>query len=99
MSSWARPGAKCVCVKDGGWGSSPGAKVPGYGQVLTVRTVETVSGGTGLTFAEIINEPYSSAIDGYGECLFNCVWFRPLVDQSDDVALFTHHLDTVGEPA
>lgn len=98
MSAWAKPGVQCVCIKRDGFECYPDECAPAFGQVLTVRTVEVFCGGLGLTFEEVVNEPYDYS-DGFGEVAFQAIYFRPVVSQQDDVSLFAHHLDAVGEPA
>lgn len=98
MSSWAKPGAKCVCQKDVWPDQEYGEVVPWRGQLLTIRTVELVDGILALTFVEIVNQP-KQYVEGFFECCFSIRWFRPVVGAADDIALFAHHLSRVGEPA
>lgn len=102
MSSWAKPGVKCVCVKSTPWvnyvdrGPSRYPIVfPTYRQVLTVREVHNSYGGVGLRFEEIRNEPLW--IDEQGnssEAMFDAELFRPIIEKTEeqDVAKFRHLL-------
>ncbi len=90
--AWAIPGAKCVALV-GVWhsGVEP-ATGPSKGEVCTVAGFPLAHpDGIGIPLAE------------YPGPDFSIVEFRPVIDQSDDVALFAHHLDQnsihVSEPA
>jgi hypothetical protein len=93
MSSWARPGVKCVCIaENGSWvpvGHSvmPAPDFPGFGDVLVIAEVLFGSRGLSLGFAE------------FPDASFSIRCFKPVVELSDDVALFTHHLELAGEMA
>lgn len=91
MSSWAKPGVKCVCVKeahvlvDGGY--APFRK----GDILTISaSMVWHPYGLVLRFVEREDDHWGH-VDG----------FRPIVNktQEQDIALFTHHLEGVGEDA
>lgn len=102
MSAWARPGVKCVCIKDD-WlydvaermGLNPPHRVPMIREVLTVKEVvhidqfmgSEIPGGASLSFHEMGHD--------WGFAVAN---FKPLITgaQEQDVSLFTHHLDGVG---
>lgn len=99
MSSWARPGVKCVCIRvPMAWSNGLcGEVLPVLRQRLTVRTIEVVNGQVALTFVEIRNKP-RRYVEGYSECVFSADNFRPLASRADDVALFAHHFERAGEP-
>jgi len=102
MSNWAKPGVKCVCVARPKNGDLRGVlRVPDIGEVLTVREVFVglTEGGqevVALKFHEIVN-PLTDTVIGRAERGYPAFQYRPLITQSDDVALFAHHL--VGQPA
>lgn len=93
MSSWARPGVKCVCIaENGSWmpvghSDTPAPNFPAYGQVFVVSEVLDRPNGLYLGFVE------------FAEASFSVRCFEPVAEQADDVALFAHHLDRGGEPA
>jgi hypothetical protein len=98
MSGWAEPGKKCVCVRLPSVGTDfrGVTRIPHIGEVLTIREVfigRTIAGDevVALKFHEIKN-PLVLTIEGMVERGYACAQYRPLVDQSDDVALFAHHL-------
>ncbi|UYN98381.1 MAG: hypothetical protein KIT02_10425 [Devosia sp.] len=94
MNTWAKPGAKCVCVLSS-WGhwapvghdADAAPDFPANGDILVIVEVLSRARGLYLGFAE------------YGEACFHIENFKPVVDQSDDVALFVHHLERAGERA
>lgn len=90
MSSWARPGVKCVCVHTGAWklveerdhhGPYGIDSHPSENEVCTIEYVRRRRSGV-LAFG----------IEGYHGNEYGARWFRPLVTQEDDVAMFTHLL-------
>ena len=85
MSTWAKPGVKCVCVKRGTWMIDDGSSRPGpmFGEICTIHAVET--SGT-----SIILEGYRTNI-GY-----DITRFRPLVTrtQEQDLEQFIPLLST-----
>lgn len=91
MSSWAKPGVKCVCIL-AKWGARhvPEVRHPVVGDVLTIQEVDFFDGRVGLTFEGLGED------DFYAACCF-----RPLVTRSQehDVALFKHLLETQGADA
>lgn len=100
MSSWAKPGVKCVCIRAFNYPSNR-YQLPVKGQVYTVRNVEPGEGvyahaGPFIRLVELTNPPHHS--DGV-EPSFQASFFRPLITktQEDDVAMFRHHL--AGTPA
>lgn len=95
MSAWARPGVRCICIvatdewrPDRNPADVPELGFPVRGEVYTIATVEDEPEGLFLTLFELGEDD-----------LFDVDSFRPLVSEADDVALFAHHLDQVGEPA
>jgi len=92
MSSWARPGVKCVCIaENGSWfpaghDSAPQPNFPAFGDVLFIRETYVSNGTLYLEFPDI-------------DAGFSARCFKPVIEQVDDLALFTHHLKRVGEPA
>lgn len=108
MSAWAKPGVKCVCIRDD-WkgfevyermGIHVPSRLPMINEVLTINEVMDdlshvpgrVTSNIGLTFVELGHD-WGFALD--------C--FRPLItkSQEDDVALFRSLLDAlpIGESA
>lgn len=98
MSSWAKPGVKCVCIRPNKWISAATMTATDFGpkldEVLTIAVVvPSAFFGPSLHFVEY-------PVDLVGEApVYPIRDFRPLVTQDDDVSLFAHHLDQVGEPA
>lgn len=97
MSSWARPGVKCVCVDNLHRTRARENPVLVVGRVYEVTKVVSITGNTvgpyrherkGLVLAGVLN-PYDVK-DG----AFALSRFRPLVTktQEQDVAIFRHHL-------
>lgn len=90
MSSWAKPGVRCVCVDDGPCG--PGAywepgEEPIVGVAYTIERVWTdLDGEVVMEFIELKRSAHShmdwSEYVGYG-----AYRFRPLITQEDDVRL------------
>lgn len=102
MSSWAKPGVKCVCVdgspRDGGRYSA----LPVEGRVYTIASVEYCvwanGEGLGVHLAEVRRRP--ADLDGK-VYPYHVSRFRPLITrtQSEDVALFRKLLETQGADA
>jgi len=99
IPSWARVGAKVVCVDDApipgqmgpGWGGLDGLT---RGEIYTIRghAKGSYSGLPGVLLAEIIR-PLGRR-ESY-EQPFRLSRFRPLVSQADDIAThFSQFLDT-----
>lgn len=86
MSAWARPGVKCVCVTDCGWTVSrfddEPAAGPSLNDQLTIRAVGEDEGGPWLEFVE-----WTAPDDQFHTHHKGAPNFRPLISQSDDVAL------------
>lgn len=86
--SWAVPGAKVVCIKDGKWSGRPITRVPFKGEVLTIREVYTSAfyGGAFLRFNEFVSEKNYTGIE-YG---YAAMRFRPLITrtQRQDATMF-----------
>lgn len=87
MNSWARRGARCVCIPGNGRSADTADRShkvdgPRKGDQVTVLSVEHEPHGVYLEFAE-------------WPCLtFRAAAFRPVVERSQeqDVAVFAHHL-------
>ena len=96
LPSWARVGAKVVCVDADPRGGDRPRRLTAGG-VYTIRQVVVgaidADGApyVGVHLEEIQRTPYRDI----GVVPFDIARFRPLVSESDDVALFTHHLDSV----
>lgn len=99
MSSWAKPGVKCVCVKVGDWTAAEWhSRLPAYREVLTIKSVYIDEGIVGLCF-EGISGRFNARVQH--EQGFNAVRFRPLAahTQEQDLEHFLPLLNTVEEPA
>lgn len=60
------------------------------GRIYTIRDIATrTDGKSGVRLVEFGATPYGYLAER----------FRPLIDQADDVALFTHHFDREGAEA
>jgi hypothetical protein len=97
MSSWARVGAECICVRDTPWIDGETLTVSSFGPIkdeylVIERVVAHPEHGIGLGFTT------HHEADGRPS-IYPIAFFRPLILQGSDVALFAHHLDLVGEPA
>lgn len=101
MSSWAKPGVKCVCLDDRWEGASPLKK----GATYTIHAITLGEGrhpgvkvtrGMGLLLVEAEN-PHQPSVG------FSAARFRPLITrtQEQDLELFRHHLsgNSLSEPA
>lgn len=106
MSAWAKPGVKCVLVyPNPNWHEVAGfVNVPIPAVMYTVSDVVICDGEVCIRLAEIWNDDYfqiSRQPPIVGAPVFGAFRFRPVVPatEQDDVALFAHHLDRVGEPA
>lgn len=103
MSAWAEPGVKCVCVGDfSNLAAEFGFECPTVGMTYIVRDVILrlgPNGGVGLLLEEVVNSPHLLTNGDIAEIAFDVCDFRPLVSQGQDIALFAHHLDRLGEPA
>lgn len=86
MASWAKPGVKCQCIRTTNLVSPEcrGMSQPVVGSVYTVNHVETDDEGDVYVGLDEIHQDVVVAVD----------LLRPLVSQSDDVAKFTHLLNT-----
>lgn len=94
IPSWAKPGAKVVCVDDipdKGWHPDLGGL--SVGSVYTIREIARHSSGAlGVRLVEIVRR--LAPADPW-EQPFAFRRFRPLVStktEAEDVALFRHHL-------
>lgn len=98
MSAWAKPGARCVCIRDD-WRNiaalSPKRplRLPCLKERLTVIGIKEQFGALYLRFLEIP--------DTDGGWYFHIDSFRPLVErpESYDLAVFYSMLDEVGVKA
>lgn len=97
MSLWAKAGVKCVCIRNVPWIDASTLSIATNGPAMDeICTIETVIDhplhGVGLC---LFGHPEPRG----GRAVFPIRFFRPLVQQDQDLAHFTHHLDRVGEPA
>jgi len=97
MSSWAKPGVKCVCVDVRG---EPGKHLA-KGGIYTISAKMANRGNTGLfrnVLSFVLVEVRNPLSPNGG---FAAIRFRPLVTrtQSQDLALFTPLLETQGVDA
>lgn len=93
MTSWAKPGVKCVCVR-GGTPLSDGFNLTGgYPVTGGIYTVDGVGRDEmyNQTLLYLVEFPCCQMIRGELRG-WDASRFRPLITQSDDVALFKHHL-------
>jgi len=82
VSSWARVGAKCVFI--GGGYRHDGWNYPVANTVYTVRSARVGLEGLILLLNEVRNIVQSNGVEpGFGAYLF-----KPVIDISDDIALF-----------
>lgn len=95
IPSWAKPGAKCVCVDDSP-GVSDGPKLT-IGQTYTIRDAywSPAFGRLHVRLCELKGRVSFYRGLGIAEGGYRVDRFRPLVSrtQEQDVALFTHLLD------
>lgn len=93
MSTWAKPGVKCVCINDAGWylDAAPFDSDVAGNRVYTI--VEVVTDSRGQVGISLWGQPL-------GE-YYNVDQFRPLTTrtQSEDVALFRKLLENAGADA
>lgn len=92
IPSWARVGAKVVCIKGGTPNSAAytmfGISYPTTDEVVTIT--KAFVNPWGRAVLDLVE--YPSPQEGVG---WEIEHFRPLVSQSDDIAThFAHHLDT-----
>lgn len=97
MSSWAGQGVECVCIRNTPWLDAVTMSIVRSGPVMNEYCVIQIvvshpEFGIGLGF-DNHRQPNGQL------SIYPIRFFRPIVAQSDDVALFTHHFDLVGEPA
>jgi hypothetical protein len=96
MSSWAKPGVKCVCVDDT-WpaGSWYGVEaLPTRRTEYTIRSLVDCAGVPCCRLEEIVNAPLDYQ-EGVVEAAFALSRFRPLITrtQEQDVSIFTPLLE------
>lgn len=99
MSTWAKPGAKCVCIRTAPpavTATFPGIRSPLVGLVYTVRAAPIVSNGPNagrhcLLLRELVNSVLPGEVKERGMPIDA---FRPVtsVSEQQDMALFEHHL-------
>lgn len=90
IPSWARVGAKVVCVQ----GSQPRpnstydlrSTMPIVGEVYTLRHVMATPKGAGVWLEEIVNPIGNPAKGWNGETGFHLSCFRPVKTIEDDIA-------------
>lgn len=99
MSSWAKPGVKCVCVDDVPRGGVVRSPHPPVGVTLTIKGVSPDYFGRGVHL-HISGYPNVCPIVGH-DVGWRISRFSPLVTrtQSQDLALFTPLLETQGVDA
>lgn len=98
MSTWAQVGAKCVCVNAAPRNEPVFRRsMDGLSQAETyeIRWVGLISHPVvgqylGLRLVGLHRE--YDVLSGIDDLPFTVGRFRPVVEQPDDVALFTHHL-------
>lgn len=97
MSDWAKPGVRCLCVDDepnkyvvSGWYWSGGLDGLSAGTTYTIRSVLIDRiGRPCIRVDEIIRAtPSSGSYWGNSEAAYSLSRFRPLVSESDDIAMF-----------
>ncbi|WNV09994.1 hypothetical protein [Tardiphaga sp. 709] len=92
-----RVGQKVVCVAQCR-AKLPCEVMPRMGQIYTIRSICDYDDGIpGLLFAEIRN-PELHYADGFGECDFNALKFRPVVERETDISVFHEILRTTKAP-
>ncbi|MEX0684027.1 MAG: hypothetical protein WD472_11325 [Dehalococcoidia bacterium] len=91
MTSWVKPNTKCVCIDDN-WGCEGfmPKRNPIRGEELTVHSAEVSNGRLYINFCEIPQTIRVLFFRADVRWLADC--FRPVVSQTDDVALFAHLL-------
>lgn len=102
MTSWAVPGARCVCIDVRGLLRFfyPGTLLPRERQIYTVREVLEINGFPLLRLAEIKNYEFDFE-SGVFEPDFHRARFRPLVERPTSIKVFERLLTPakVGEDA
>ena len=97
LPSWARVGAKVVCV-DGKPRLCSTAPLPHEGAIYTIRGVEWCVWGSGDVGPAVYLVEINRGKSAGREWPFGLNRFRPMVTQEDDIAThFRQHLD-VREP-
>lgn len=98
MSSWAKPGVKCVCVDDDFSRSAPKLRSlvdcwPQKGPIYTIRRVREYPGHGVMLLLHEVRNPRVVYGRWDGEPQFSVLRFRPLTPkQQQDVAFFRHLL-------
>lgn len=108
MSSWAKPGVKCVCIAspervEAGRRKRPWGNFPSSGGIYTIRGSVFGSNGQHFILLEEVQNPPRLSTVGVVEWGFPVSGFRPLITrtQQQDVELFRSLLTDlpVGEDA
>ena len=98
MSSWARPGAECICLNSK-WTAGRGVSLVRF--LAAKWAGQLPSAGCRYVVAEVGHDRSGTHIKLRGlPFWYHVVNFRPLVRPSieEDVALFRHHLAPTQEP-
>lgn len=95
MTIW-RAGMKAVCIRDK-YVSEDGEICPVAGEVYTVRSVHILDEGVYLRLKEIVNQPRLYA-DGFVECEYNAVGFRPVTERKSENKHFEVLRDLLKNP-
>lgn len=97
VPSWAKTGAKVVCVNaapkplrdTNGVPHDPsyfGFTLPVEGETYTIRSAKAYKDGVGIFLNEIDN---THCLNGKGNEVALGIWrFRPIITEADDIALF-----------
>ena len=88
------PGDLVLCVDDSKFHPGYGERLPRRGVVYTIREV-ALEYPDCIRLEEIRNPPYRY-IQGYAECTFRCIHFRPI--DSDQLSIFRKHLTDIPAP-
>lgn len=89
-------GQKVVCIVDAtAWRHGRGEIKPQKGSIYTVRTIMPsfrFRGEATIMLVEIVNKPREYA-EGFVECSFRAIRFRPVVERKTDISIFQKLLD------
>jgi hypothetical protein len=97
MSDWAKPGVQCVCLR-----KTPWINIDTFGQVPHGPAFNEI-----CTIAFVLDDPdFGIGLSLFGHCepdgvpsIYPIFYFRPLVPQETEVALFASSSYRMGEPA
>jgi hypothetical protein len=96
IPSWAKRGAKVVCIKRGRWShQSRCQNFPVEGGKYTIREVKILGDGGYLLLEEVHNAPRLWGNGDFDEPWFAIFRFRPLVEpktEAEDREFFRHWL-------